>query len=224
MFDIFLDLLFPPHCVNCGRGGTGPRAVCDDCLRAVRLHSSLFCARCGARLAENRRICHRDSPYLLGAACDYSDPTVRELILALKFKGLSPAARPLAELLLRYSEGLRILTGREVIVPLPLGPRRLRERGYNQAEEIALIFGKGSGLPVSNVLERSRETRPQTDLGAEERERNLSGCFRLRETPPKATVILLDDVTTSGATLREAALALKRGGVRRVIALTVAKA
>jgi len=114
----------------------------------------------------------------------------------------------------------------DVIVPVPLHARRLRERGYNQAALLARELGKGVGLPVlENALIRVRDTSPQVDLGAEERRENVRGAFHLPDDRLVGkSVLLVDDVYTTGATLEACSLALKQRGVRAAWALTLARA
>jgi ComF family protein len=120
--------------------------------------------------------------------------------------------------------GLEPLTGRVCLIPVPLGRRRLRSRGYNQSERIAAALGALAGQPVrSDGLVRRRETRTQTALTPEGRQANVAGAFEARAVAGLACV-LVDDVFTTGATLAEAAAALRAGGAARVEAVTFARA
>lgn len=111
----------------------------------------------------------------------------------------------------------------DALVPVPLHPVRHRARGYNQAREIAEALGDMAGLPVIDALERCRATRSQVGLGRSARRANVAGAFVCRATPSKR-VGLVDDVTTSGATLVEAASALLDGGTEEVLGLVFALA
>ncbi len=111
----------------------------------------------------------------------------------------------------------------DALVAVPLHPVRHRARGYNQARAIAEALGDRAGLPVIDALERCRATRSQVGLGRSARAANVAGAFVCRSTPPKA-VGLVDDVTTSGATLVEAASSLLAGGAEEVIGLAFALA
>jgi len=223
-----LDLIFPRRCLNCGAKIAGTEAVCAACFAAIRLNTALFCGKCGARLADGKKICHADFLYVLGAATDYADGAVKGLIHALKFKRVSSAAGPLTRLLVRYAENLRLPLADCLVVPLPLSGRRLRERGFNQSELIAEIFAARFGLPIEtkNFL-RTKNAKAQSETKSlDERRENIKGCFAVRhpELFRGRKIILIDDVTTSGATLYEAALALKSAGARKIIALAVARA
>jgi ComF family protein len=120
--------------------------------------------------------------------------------------------------------GLEPLTGRVSLIPIPLGGRRQRLRGYNQSERIAAALGARVGVPVqAERLRRTRETPTQTALTPEARHANVAGAFRA-ESVRGLDVVLVDDVFTTGATLAAAAAALSAAGARRVEAVTFARA
>src|SRR5262249_47442713 len=119
---------------------------------------------------------------------------------------------------------LEPLTGQVSLIPIPLGPRRLRDRGYNQSERIAAGLGTHLGLTVrTDILSRGRETPTQTALTPEERQANVAGAFRARGARGLRCV-LVDDVFTTGATLAEAGASLAAGGAASVEAVTFARA
>lgn len=222
----FVDALFPPRCLACNAAVPRGDAACDACLGSVALRQSFICPVCRGRLPVPKKFCHPQAPYILGSACDYDDPVVKSLIHGLKFEHIADAARPLADLLIRYAVEAGV-PRRGIVVPVPLSPRRLRERGYNQAALIATLFAERFSLSVTTeFLSRSRNTAPQTNLSGTGRTENVRGCFRTApsSTPPCSAALLIDDVATSGSTLNEAAAALRRGGLSRIIALTVALA
>ena len=229
IFGSFLNLLFPPLCLHC-RARIGEGVLCGPCVRAVTLYTALFCGKCGSRLAEGKRVCHEEHPYLLGAAGSYDDPVLKDLIHSLKFNSVRGAAKPLAEFLIRYADSLPVPIPRAntIVIPMPLGKRRRRTRGFNQAELITHPFAEHLGLPlVAHAFARIRHTPPQTEQKRlEERRENMRGAFSVLSPEEIAgkTILLIDDVITSGATLFEAARTLKDGGARRVIALVTARA
>ncbi len=227
MLEKILNLIFPPRCIGCGKN-TRSSVLCEPCTRKITLHQTLFCGRCGLRLPAGKRVCHKEFPYLLGAATDFGNDIVRNAIHALKFQYVKNAADALGDLLVRYAAMLHLPFEDYLIIPIPLSPRRLRERGFNQSELIANIFARGFGLPIeTKALMRVKNTKPQSETkNLVERRENLARSFTARHPEYVAgkNIILVDDVTTSGATLLEAATVLKSAGARKIIAFTVARA
>ncbi|HTY40081.1 MAG TPA: ComF family protein [Candidatus Paceibacterota bacterium] len=224
----FLDLIFPSVCLGCQTPLPHAEPLCADCFAALPRADALFCGRCLARRPDGRTLCHPDHPYRFGAASDYRDPMVRALIHDLKFRSRREAAHPLAELLIEYADRLSLDLKSYLIMPIPLAAHRARQRGFNQAaliaEPLARHFGKGLS---EEILVRTRSTKPQSELkDFAERRQNVTACFAVRELAAVAgqAVLLVDDVRTSGATLEEAARALKKAGARRVLALVAARA
>jgi ComF family protein len=112
-----------------------------------------------------------------------------------------------------------------VVIPIPLGKRRIKERGYNQVEMISMPLAEKLGIPyTSKALVRARETRSQVGLSAEERLQNVNGAFEARTKALGKTILLVDDVATTGATLSSGAEALYSAGAEEVFAFTVARA
>lgn len=181
-----------------------------------------MCATCGEAnpLGLSCRVCP-DWP--AGFECARSavilDPAVRRLVHRFKYDGWRRLADVFA---LPMVPLLADLPG-ATLVPIPVARRRRRERGYNQAEELACALGRAAGVPVAaDRLWRSTETTSQTRLGPEARRANLAGVFST--APDDRPVILVDDVFTTGATLVSAASALLDAGAPRVLAVTFARA
>jgi ComF family protein len=234
-----LDILFPTSCVGCGMHLSRGALLCSACEAAVPAHRTFFCSVCLARMPAGpqrtekepppniRSACHPEG-FTFGAATDYRDDAVRELILALKFRSARAAAEPLGRFLARYIRDLGIASPDILLVPLPLSRRRERTRGFNQAELIAHCAGAELGASVvSHVLRRTRDTRPQSDIHERrERAENVRGAFAMENADAVGgrVVILVDDVRTSGATLAEAVAALRTAQPARIYALVVARA
>jgi ComF family protein len=226
--EALFNLIFPSKCLACGKNLSNGGVICEECFSLVRINQTLFCGRCLARLPEAKRICHHDFPYTLGAAASYGDETVKKLIHALKFQYSKAAAKPLGNLLVDYVNQLNLNLKNFIVVPLPLSSQRLKKRGFNQSELIAKIFANRFLLQIqTGCLVRSKNSKPQSETkNLNERRENIKGCFGIKSPDMLGgkNIILIDDVTTSGATLLEAAEVLKSAGVKKIIALTVAKA
>jgi ComF family protein len=152
----------------------------------------------------------------------------RCLIHNLKFRGVRDAAKPLAELVAKYLTSIPVDLNDFLLIPIPLSRLRRNERGFNQTEEIARHLTRLVPLRTrTDILTRTRHTKPQTETAdVAERRRNVLSCFSVAKPDAIAQkdILLLDDVATSGATLGEAARALKGAGARRIIGVTAAKA
>jgi ComF family protein len=203
-------------------------AVCDACWNAVRVAPSLHERFSGDHAVD------------WAAAVGEYDGCLRDIIHALKYEGRRSIAPPLGALM--RAAGVDLLHGADVVVPVPLHPRRERSRGFNQADDLA----RPLGVPVRPLLRRIRNTTSQIDLPKDERHRNVHGAFefcrpalserrrgkaatmRVEGSPEPGArspvvVVLVDDVATTGATLEACALVLKAAGAKEVRALTAAR-
>jgi ComF family protein len=161
-----------------------------------------------------------------GASLGPFDGSLRLLVHELKYRGRRRVASRLAGLLLEEPAVRRLLTPGAELVPVPLHPRRRRERGFNQAELLAAALARGSGLAVApGVLVRRKDTSPQAGLSSAARRRNVSGAFAVRQRPKVVgrTLVLVDDVSTTGATAVACARALRQAGAAEVRLVTVAR-
>ncbi len=223
------QLLYPPHCLLCGAAGSEGRDLCADCAADLP-HNRHPCSLCALPLPEAAPAgsrcgtCNRQAPAFdrCYAALHYDDLT-GSLISGLKFHQKLNHARLLSQLLIDYLEQQRVELP-ELILPVPLHRQRLRERGYNQALEIARPLGRHFGLPVRpRLCRRIRATPAQTGLDRKTRKKNLRQAFQLSEEVKGQTVALLDDVVTTGTTVAELAKLLKRAGATRVDVWAVAR-
>jgi ComF family protein len=222
------DLIFPPTCILCGAPGDDGLDLCTGCRADLPL-LRVACMRCAQPLPEavlatpvetGGPLCgpcrRRPPPFArTHAAFRYEQP-LPALVGGLKFRGRLNTLR-LMSLLLAESLADIADQGPAGIVPVPLHPRRLRERGYDQALELARIVGRRLGLPVlTGVCERVRSTPPQAELEARARKTNLRGAFRATTRLDGAHLAVLDDVVTTGSTVGEVAKVLRQAGAARV--------
>lgn len=216
-------LLLPPRCLLCGSTRTPPGLdLCRSCLRDLpRLGPA--CPSCARPVPDGRRCgpCRRDPPPWDRARCAFRyDAGIAELVQRLKYHGDLAAGVLLGRLLARSLRALDC----ELLVPVPLAPARLLQRGYDQATELALAMSGRSGTSLASIaLRRVRDTPPQTGLDAASRRRNLRGAFRGTAALAGRRVAVLDDVLTTGATLAAATRAARRAGARGVEVWAVAR-
>ena len=220
---VALDFLFPPYCIGCGREGN---YICDHCSRELAFISPPVCNLCGRPLLPDNRCpgCIGEQSPLDGIRAPFLfDGLVRHAIHELKYRNLRALVPALAVFLNDYLKE-NPLPG-DVLVPVPIHPKRLRERGYNQSSLLARELSRLSGLPlVDNCLVRTVYIAPQAKAAsAAERLRNISGAFACRNTYLYGKgIILIDDVSTSGATMNACAAALKSAGAAAVWGLALA--
>lgn len=226
-----LDLAFPPICPLCrARLGAGRRdPLCGACWRALERIREPVCRLCGLPLTIPGLCgaCRRRRPVFTyaRAAARYGD-VVREALHAFKFGGRRALAAPLGDLLAAPGPGALPESAPDLLLPVPLHPRRRRERGFNQSLLLARRVGRAWSLPVrSDILRRTAATTPQTDLSAQARSANVRGAFALRrpELVAGRHVVLVDDILTTGATVGECARVLREAGAATVGVLTVAR-
>ena len=240
MLSALLDLVFAPVCLGCDSciaPGDSARLVCRRCRTRLRTPPPPCCARCGAPLrATGRRPqlygCPDCAPWpeslsLARAACLLQPPADR-LVHQLKYRGWRALAEPVAKRMASVSMPADVMRETEVCVPVPTTPRRLRERGYHQAECIARSFARRTGRDVRLVLERVGDASSQTALQAAARKANVASAFSVRSgerlTIRNAHLLLVDDVLTTGATAIECATTLVLAGARCVSLITFARA
>jgi ComF family protein len=177
------------------------------------------CVELCASLPDPRR---RTTPYGACHAALPFEPPVRGLVHHLKYRGRRAAVAVLGalvveRLLLRVGTGPHALAPPDLVVPVPLGRRRRRERGYNQAALLAAALARAVGAPVADHAVRRRETAPQVGRRGDDRRGNLRGAFAWRGPPPAGrTVWLVDDVVTTGATLEALATEMQQAGASRI--------
>ena len=225
-FSVLGRALLPLRCLACGEPGAAGLDLCPACHDDLPWNHSA-CARCALPLPRPAPRCGRCAgarlPQALARAVFRHAAPVDQLHRRLKFRGDLAAGRLLGQLL---AEGLAGAPRPAALVPLPLHHARLRQRGYDQALELARPLARTLGLPLlADRLRRPRATAPQAELDAAARRHNVRGAFAVAGGPAlPAHVALFDDVMTTGATLQEAARALRQSGVARVDLWALARA
>lgn len=233
---LILDLLFPCLCLGCRSEG---EFFCQNCQNSLRFipPTCIVCQKIAPAagkipLGRTCRPCRKKSfIYAYFSPFRYSEEPLRSLIHALKYQRIREIHKSLAKLLAAYCLYFNLpLPDNAVILPVPLYPAKERVRGFNQSALVAealvsLLQEKGERIEYrSDVLRRVKSTSPQVDLSREERRKNLAKAFVVDRPKfvKQRTVVILDDVKTTGVTLEEAARVLREAGAKAVWAITVA--
>lgn len=220
--NIIQDYLLPPTCVLCGSAGFAGRDLCYGCYAQLPQNSPC-CQRCAAHLYD-----FNETNSLLCANCLKFPPAfdavfapflykdaLRSLILDLKFQADYKNARLLGQLLAQHAKQLAPMP--DCLLPVPLHKNRYQSRGFNQSIEIARTVAKQLQLPLDlSSCIRHRDTLQQANLTAKQRHKNISNAFSVLPSIQVKHIALLDDVMTTGSTVRELAMVLKASGVQRV--------
>ncbi len=227
-----LNFLLPPLCLMCAEPVGSASTLCPDCWKKIKFIASPFCARCGMPFdfpVSEGTLCGvclaEEPPYETARAAMLYDEDSRKLVIGFK-NDRTYAAPALAAWM--HRAGSAALAESDALVPVPLHPRRLFQRRYNQSALLALEIGKLTGKPVLlQTLRRIRDTESQGHMKRKERRENVRGAFALRKRDKALvagkTITLIDDVMTTGATVEECARALLKSGALRVHILTLSR-
>lgn len=215
-----VDLVYPKRCAGCGRRGSW---LCADCEARFVPFLPPWCARCGVPTALSRCQCER-LPEALSAVRSVGpfEGWLRNAIVQCKYQGEWARAEPLA---LVMKDAVSDIMPCDALVPVPLHAARFRLRGFNQSQLLARHLAKHTGGAVKEPLVRMRKTMAQAELSAEERQSNVVGAFELapRAKVDGMSLVLIDDVMTTGSTLAACAEVLLQAGATSVCAATVAR-
>lgn len=229
------DLLFPPICHLCKEfvPEAGAVKLCNDCLSKAPPLLSPRCGCCGhpfeSRIGEDHLCgpCITDPPPFSAArAALLFEGSTRELIHQFKYGKRVILRRPLGLLAASHLDDFAREFGADLILPVPLHVKRLRQRGFNQAILLGEVFAHRWGMALSrNNLRRIRWTEPQVNLGASERAANVKGAFAIANSKGISgkRIFLVDDVYTTGSTAKECCRVLMKCGAAEVAVLTVAR-
>jgi len=225
IFDSIKDIFFPVHCLNCAKEGD---FVCEECLKTLDL-SGVFCCP----------LCHKDT--FLGDYCDDCQPLfldnhwavtkydeqalIGEIMHTFKYQYVEELEKTIDKMIKFFLEQHKI-EKIDCVTFVPLHGRRYVERGFNQAEKIAIILAKYLDKPVINLLKRSRYTKPQAKFNRKERLQNLKDAFDFNyksQDLGSKNVLLVDDVFTTGSTMQECAKVLKENKIAKVTGFSLAR-
>ncbi len=223
----FLRILFPESCPVCTNPSTDHRTapICTECWQAIAPYEGPACQKCGKPLASDVSItcgdCLEDEPaFEWVRGFGIYDGALKKAITIFKYHGIRRLSKPLSDMMLDIK-----IPQAEAIVPVPLYKKRFRGREFNQSALLAVHLSRQTGIPVVlNSLVRIKDTVPQVGLSAKERRENIKNAFAVigRELIQGKDVVLIDDVFTTGATVRECSRVLKKSGAGNIYAVTLA--
>ena len=225
------DYIFPKRCVVCKKHGS---YLCEQCFSYLSFDAKSLCLICNKPTFNN--LTHPRCRRKQGIDGCFSalayNKTVQKLIFSFKYKPyLTDLKTVLSDLfyesIIQNEQFIaQIKKGEWILVSIPLSKSKLRKRGYNQAEILAQELSKKFNIPVKNLLERTKDTKTQVGLTNLQRKLNIKDAFQIYNSEfiiQNLSVLLIDDVATTGATLLEASKVLKRAGVDKVFGLTLAR-
>jgi ComF family protein len=231
--EIFFQFLLPPQCHCCEKFlEEGQRGICPDCLSEIHWIEPPLCSVCGTPFVSKEVGDHpcgscltKRKYFTMARALGYYEGPLREAIHRWKYQGKTHLnsffGEWMAEGLHRYWDSAFF----DLLIPVPLHPQRLKERGFNQALLLVKELSRRTGIPYrKQILKKSRPTLPQVDLSGKEREKEVRGSFQVMEVEAVEgkSILLVDDVYTTGATVNECSRVLLTGGAERVDVFTLA--
>jgi competence protein ComFC len=230
---VVLDTLFPLFCLRCEKENYW---LCPDCLDRIKLLDFQFCPCCEKYITEKGALCldckklRKSSLDSLAVAVSYEIPEVKKLVHYLKYRFVCKASIPLSKLMTR-SLVKNDSPLPDFIVPVPLHPKRLRQRGFNQsrllAEKISVDLAPLLKLDVLDALSRTKNKKPQMEIKSyHDRLDSVRGIFSLKvdcSRMENKKILLIDDIATTGATLEECAKVLKKNGAKKVFAAVISR-
>ena len=227
MLNSFLNILFPETCPVCKNSAKDHKIapICADCWEAVSPYEGPMCRRCGKPLVSDISItcgeCLEDEPaFSYARSFGLYEGVLKKAISLMKFYGIKRLSRPLSDVMLYLK-----IPEADIVIPVPLHEKRLRKREFNQSALIAKYLAASQGITVMlNCLVKIRDTTPQVGLSSQERRKNIKGAFAInnRLLISGKDIVLVDDVVTTGATVRECSKVLKKAGARNIYVITLA--
>lgn len=222
--NLFLDCVFPLFCVSCGKEGAW---LCDNCEKQNIVSAGVFCCPVCHLATDLGKPCLGCAGFTnldRHAAIFRFEKVPKLAISAFKYNFAADLSAYLTRAIKNFvSARFEYWSGVEAIAPVPLHPRRLAERGFNQSDVLALALSIALNLPVRCVLKRKKYTKQQVKLEKTSRQKNVRGVFSIAKPIKYKNFVVVDDVFTTGSTLEEAAATLKTAGARSVVGFTWAR-
>ncbi len=229
-----VDLFLPPACLLCGQllpPGFDPQEFCAECQASMPPLGRSHCSCCSQPFpaSSSQHLCatclQRPPAFsIVHAACSYQE-RVKDAIHQLKYRNQVNLAEPLGKLLGKSLEVAEVSFKPDCIIPVPLHPGRLKKRGYNQALEISRPLARKMQCPIDTaLLQRTLKTPPQQGLTAAERRSNLRNAFIVTTTTSARKILLVDDVMTTGETVRECSRVLMKNNIAEVQVAVIGRA
>jgi len=234
-FNFLLDLLFPWQCLYCQKAVENDYPLCKDCFHQISLFDDFICPVCQKRLSNNKqkhRSCQGKTHLTaLGVVSSYENSILKETIHYFKYKQIKSLVQPLSLLVIQFLESSfyfsQLPKNNLLIIPLPLHLRKEKQRGFNQSELIAKKVADYFHFSIrSDTLLRVINNPAQVTMrNTNDRKLNIQGVFQVKkgDNLKHKTIILIDDVYTTGATMEEAAKILKLNGAEKIIGLVLAR-
>ena len=229
-------IVFPSFCHLCSAllQLPGEKVVCRSCMENLIPHRGSYCICCGRFFsgAADPHVCssclENKKAYSRHRSCGLYQGKLKDIILLIKYRQFKVLGKGLADFVSRsLDQDESFFPGADYLVPVPLHPRKERKRGFNQAREIAFWLGKKHSIPLlDRVLVKTKNNPAQTTLESKQRWMNVKNAYAVKKPALIAgkTLILIDDVFTTGATINECSRVLKKAGAREVRCITIAQA
>ena len=222
-----LDLIFPPLCLGCQLEGS---LLCGVCSKKLPVFNTIVCPQCHKKLPGTEPLLWKCSIHgaksklkFVAYSTLYDNQLAKKIIGTFKYKLVSQLAEIVSGPMVQNLNQFNFLNF--TLVPVPLHKTKFRERGFNQASLLALEIARQTGMALAEVLIKNKKTKSHTALNFKERQNNVLGTFECKnpELIKNKNVLLVDDISTTGATLEECAKVLKQNGARYISALVVAR-
>ena len=214
--------VFPIYCVGCDVEG---KWVCESCFNNIDIKGYFACPICGVKNNDGLSCCKSSIKKHISITKYDEKKIIEKIIYLLKYEHVDLISLEITKIIKQfYNLDRSIFNEIDVIVPISLSKKRFKERGFNQAEVIANCLSNVIDIDVFNYLDRTKHTKQQAKLTALERVLNVKGAFTCNTNINDQTVLLVDDVYTSGATMQAGSKALYKSGAKKVVGFSLARA